>query len=364
MQTILIGRLEECDYIIYDPLNRVSRKHALLIKEGNNLFIEDLGSSNGTFINGRRIKSNIRVPINFQQKITLSNDYELDIQKVKFPELSNGNGQNSAFKDDQTILMRNSSVEVNSGGKTILFDRNSAKIEDLSKHETNKFKTLGRASTCDIKLENSIVSKSHLNIRLLTPLIVELEDLNSTNGTFVDDEKLIPNKRYQFSTSAQVRIGNNLNLELKKYFPEIIILEKKAVAPPSPAKAPSSNPFEPSNEEQKQFKELENVWKEYNSRLNQASTAATGFGIGGAVLGLAAVAFTGATGGIGGMLLMTGSGILGRYLGQKQSNKIRGDLTYDDAFLEVYACPKCKESFQKKPWITIRECFKCKTKYR
>jgi len=95
MQTILIGRLEECDYIIYDPLNRVSRKHALLIKEGNNLFIEDLGSSNGTFINGRRIKSNIRVPINFQQKITLSNDYELDIQKVKFPELSNGNGQNS-----------------------------------------------------------------------------------------------------------------------------------------------------------------------------------------------------------------------------------------------------------------------------
>ena len=48
MQTILIGRLEECDYIIYDSMNRVSRKHALLIKEGNNLFIQDLGSSNGT----------------------------------------------------------------------------------------------------------------------------------------------------------------------------------------------------------------------------------------------------------------------------------------------------------------------------
>lgn len=361
MQTILIGRLEECDYIIYDPLNRVSRKHALLIKEGNSLFIQDLGSSNGTFINGRQIKSNIRVPITFQHKITLSKDYELDIQKVRFPELTNANRQNSAIKDDQTILMNNASVELNSGGKTILFDRNSAKIEDLSKHETNKFKTLGRASTCDIKLENSIVSKSHLNIRLLAHQIVEIEDLNSTNGTYVDGEKLLPNKRYQFSSSAQVRIGNDLNLDLKKYFPEIIILEKKAIVPPQSAQTPPSNSFEPSNVEQKQFKDLEIVWKEYNSRLNQASSAATGFGIGGAVLGLAASVFTG---GVAGILLMSGGGILGRYLGQRESNKIKGDLTFEDAFLEVYACPRCKESFQKKPWITIRECFKCKTKYR
>jgi pSer/pThr/pTyr-binding forkhead associated (FHA) protein len=361
MQTILIGRLEECDYIIYDPLNRVSRKHALLIKEGNNMFIEDLGSSNGTFINGRKIKSNIRVPINFQQKITLSTDYELDIQKIKFPEPLVDNEQNNGFKDDQTIFMSNSSVELNSGRKTILFDRNSAKIEDLSKHEVNKFKSLGRAATCDIKLDNVIVSKTHLNIRLLTPLIIEIEDLNSTNGTYVDGEKLLPNKRYQFSSSAQVRIGNNLHLDLKKYFPDLVILEKKRTPPTPVNQTPSTNSFEPTKAEQIQFKELENVWNEYNSRLNQASSAATGFGIGGAVLGLAATVLTG---GAGSLLLMGGGGILGRYLGQRESNKIRGDLTFENAFLEVYACPRCKESFQKKPWITIRECFKCKTKYR
>jgi pSer/pThr/pTyr-binding forkhead associated (FHA) protein len=364
MQTILIGRLEECDFIIYDSMNRVSRKHALLIKEGNNLFIQDLGSSNGTFINGRQIKSNIRVPITFQHKVTLSQDYELDIQGIKFPELGIGNGQNTANKDDQTILLNNSSVGLNSGGKTILFDRNNAKIEDLSKHEVNKFKTLGRASTCDIRLDNPIVSKSHLNIRLLTSLIVELEDLNSTNGTFVDGEKLLANKKYQFSSSAQVRIGSNLALDLKKYFPEIVIVEKKNVAPPIKSQSQSPTSTDPSSGEIKQFKELENVWKEYNNRLSQATSAATGFGIGGAVFGLAAAAFTGATGGLGGLLLMSGGGILGRYLGQRESNKIRGDLTFEDAFLEVYACPRCKESFQKKPWITIRECFKCKTKYR
>jgi pSer/pThr/pTyr-binding forkhead associated (FHA) protein len=361
MQTILIGRLEECDYIIYDPLNRVSRKHALLIKEGSTLFIQDLGSSNGTFINGRQIKPNIRVPISLEHKITLSKDYELDIQKVKFPKPSNEKEQNSGFKDDQTIFMSNSSVELNSGGKTILFDRNSAKIEDLSKHEVNKFKTLGRAAASDIKLDNVIVSKNHLNIRLLTPLIIELEDLNSTNGTYVDGEKLLPNKRYQFSSSAEVRLGNNLYLDLKKYFPDLVVLEKKRTPPPPVNQAPSTNSFEPTKEEYNQFMELENVWNEYNSRLNQASSAATGFGIGGAVLGLAATVLTG---GAGSILFMGGGGILGRYIGQRESNKIRGDLTFENAFLEVYACPRCKESFQKKPWVTIRDCFKCKTKYR
>jgi pSer/pThr/pTyr-binding forkhead associated (FHA) protein len=361
VQTILIGRIEECDYIVYDTLNRVSRKHALLIKEDKNLFIQDLGSSNGTFLDGRQIRPNVRVPLKPQNKVTLSRDYELDFQKIRFPDLLQGNRGNLQEKDDQTILMSNSSIELNSGGKTILFDRNNAKMEDLSKHEVNKFKSFGRALTCDIQLESPTVSKSHLNIRLLTSVIFEIEDLNSTNGTFVDEEKLLPNKRYQFSSSAQVRIGNNLNLDLKKYFPEIIVLEKKAISPPPSKKLPPTNTTDSTSEELKQFKELENVWKEYNSRLNQASSKATGFGIGGAVLGLAASVFTG---GVAGILLMSGGGILGRYLGQKESNKIRGDLTFEDAFLEVYACPRCKESFQKKPWVTIRECFKCKTKYR
>jgi pSer/pThr/pTyr-binding forkhead associated (FHA) protein len=363
-QTILIGRIEECDYIVYDPLNRVSRKHALLIKEDSNLFIQDLGSSNGTFLDGRQIKPNVRVPLKIHNKITLSRDYELDFQKIRFPDLLQGNRGNLKEKDDQTILKSNSSIELNSGGKTILFDRNNAKMEDLSKHEVNKFKSFGRALTCDIQLESPTVSKSHLNIRLLTSVIFEIEDLNSTNGTFVDEEKLLPNKRYQFSSSAQVRLGNNLNLELRKYFPEIFILEKKAIVPPPNKQTPPSNTTDSTREELKQFKELENVWKEYTGRQSQASSVATGFGIGGAVFGLAAVVFTGATGGLGAMVLMTGGGILGRYLGQKQSNKIKGDLTFEDAFLEVYACPRCKESFQKKPWITIRECFKCKTKYR
>ncbi len=51
---ILIGREIGCDIILSDPT--VSRKHAILKKENDNIFIKDNESKNGTFLNGKRIK--------------------------------------------------------------------------------------------------------------------------------------------------------------------------------------------------------------------------------------------------------------------------------------------------------------------
>ena len=49
----VMGRREDCDFRI--PLGDISRKHCRLIKEENSLKVEDLGSSNGTYVNGKRI---------------------------------------------------------------------------------------------------------------------------------------------------------------------------------------------------------------------------------------------------------------------------------------------------------------------
>lgn len=55
----LIGRLDpnrgirpEVDLSRYDPAARVSRRHARIVSQGAQFFIEDLGSANGTFVNG------------------------------------------------------------------------------------------------------------------------------------------------------------------------------------------------------------------------------------------------------------------------------------------------------------------------
>ena len=51
----LIGRSPECDVFLDDVT--VSRKHAVLVREGDTFRIEDQGSLNGTFVNRRRIDS-------------------------------------------------------------------------------------------------------------------------------------------------------------------------------------------------------------------------------------------------------------------------------------------------------------------
>src|SRR4051795_7574384 len=47
-----IGR-EGCDVNLMDP--EVSRRHAAIRDQGGSLGIEDLGSTNGTYVNGTRI---------------------------------------------------------------------------------------------------------------------------------------------------------------------------------------------------------------------------------------------------------------------------------------------------------------------
>jgi pSer/pThr/pTyr-binding forkhead associated (FHA) protein len=53
--TTLIGRREDCDLRI--PLGEVSRKHCRFMLDGDTLQLEDMGSSNGTYVNGSRIQS-------------------------------------------------------------------------------------------------------------------------------------------------------------------------------------------------------------------------------------------------------------------------------------------------------------------
>ena len=51
--TTTIGRREDCDLRI--PVGDVSRKHCRLVLSPDNVRIQDLGSSNGTYVNGQRV---------------------------------------------------------------------------------------------------------------------------------------------------------------------------------------------------------------------------------------------------------------------------------------------------------------------
>lgn len=52
---LVVGRSPECDVVVDDPA--VSQKHAAILWDGTSGLLRELGSSNGTFLNGIRLGS-------------------------------------------------------------------------------------------------------------------------------------------------------------------------------------------------------------------------------------------------------------------------------------------------------------------
>ena len=69
-----IGRRPESDIFLDDVT--VSRDHALLVRRGNDWFLDDCGSLNGTYVNRERIES-----------VRLNDGDELQIGKFKLSYL-------------------------------------------------------------------------------------------------------------------------------------------------------------------------------------------------------------------------------------------------------------------------------------
>ena len=54
---LVIGRLPECDVVLSD--SNVSRRHAELRRKDDGVFVTDLGSTNGTRVNGTPVREQL-----------------------------------------------------------------------------------------------------------------------------------------------------------------------------------------------------------------------------------------------------------------------------------------------------------------
>lgn len=93
MKVVTIGRLNDNDVIIAD--DKVSRHHVQIILDDNgNYIIQDIGSRNGTYVNGNKITH--PTPLNKADIIRIGNTILPWLKYFTQPIINNGVGSNAA----------------------------------------------------------------------------------------------------------------------------------------------------------------------------------------------------------------------------------------------------------------------------
>jgi ABC-type multidrug transport system ATPase subunit/predicted component of type VI protein secretion system len=157
----VIGRTEGCDLVV--PFPSVSSRHCRLSQFANGYTVEDLGSTNGTYVNGARIAPHDPVRVAHGTRITLGGEVEMPWPGPK--DRPSGRGA--------TVV----NARVSSGGTA------RSVVAPVS---GPKPITIGRSPESDVQIDLPIISWKHAEITLENGQYI-LTDQGSTNGTAIGE---------------------------------------------------------------------------------------------------------------------------------------------------------------------------------
>lgn len=202
---LTIGRKEDNALVLLDP--RVSGHHAQLELRAAELWLTDLGSTNGTSLNGRRLAPQTPVKLSVGDQIDFPGEERYSLVAKEVPELSSAVTMpppSAAPTPPPPTPPASPTPSGRSGpvSKTVEGKPNGLQ-EWLDQKPTV---TIGRSQECDIVLDSLMVSRTHVRVEK-TAQGVLVTDLGSKNGTFVN-RKLI---------SGPTPIGPNDFLEVGPY---------------------------------------------------------------------------------------------------------------------------------------------------
>lgn len=170
---------------------RVSRRHAQITSAGDSLAIEDLGSTNGTSLNGARLTAGEKKPLSNGDKVSLGGfELILGLPGEANRTLAAFAGKTSAIAAPPTIGQIKAVLT--------LPDR------DVSLRAGST--TFGRRDGNDLVISDPHVSGKH-GLFEADDSGVYLTDLGSTNGTLLNDAKLTANSRTQLREGDRITLG-------------------------------------------------------------------------------------------------------------------------------------------------------------
>ncbi len=224
---ITLGRDDSCDLVI--DSEEASRQHARLEVKSGEMHIQDLGSTNGTFLQNRKIRSDAIVQsgdtitigsqtflvINpneganktiFGARLEQDGSFVLEKDspdstsiRMRFPTSpgwseadSAGLAWASGSKEDRLMdkALRQAGVDLDSVAAALLVTSGELLNTLLlvpRKGENGRW-TIGRVKQCDMTIKHLTVSSHHADLVLSEGLWL-LQDLESTNGIKVNDKR-------------------------------------------------------------------------------------------------------------------------------------------------------------------------------
>lgn len=188
--TTVIGR--EGDLVLSD--GRASRRHAQIINTDGVLAIEDLGSTNGTKVNGQRLAEGERRTLNGGDKVSFGG---IELQ-LSLPGEKGGN-TTQVFGSNKTAAISAPPKKEVPPGRLV--------GPDLDVPLRAGSNTFGRKADNDVAIVDPYVSGRHGTIEI-TDDGVYVTDIGSSNGTMLNDAKLVPNMRTQVLPDDVIRLGS------------------------------------------------------------------------------------------------------------------------------------------------------------
>lgn len=184
--TNMIGR--EGDVMIADP--RVSRRHAQIVSSADGMTIEDLGSTNGSHLNGEALAQGAPQPLNSGDKVSFGG-VELVLSTPGYA------GSTQVVPSNKTAA-----IEAPRLDPPAAFLVGNDMHLPLKKGPNN----FGRKSDNDVQIVDPYVSGRHGIIDVADDGVF-LTDTGSTNGTLVNDAKLAANQRTKINAEDEIRLG-------------------------------------------------------------------------------------------------------------------------------------------------------------
>lgn len=192
---VVVGRSSSAQICLNN--NVISSQHAQLIFDANNnLFVIDMNSSNGTYINDRRIESGVPYQVRPTDRLYFSGPSGVEL----------------VFNPDNFEMANNqrSTSAKNTG------DNNFSTTNILEKFNSKNLLTVGRNTECDVFLGHQSISRNHATIQKKGNNEFIITDLGSLNGTYVNGRRvngsmkvvqddIIIIGRFQLSLSGKIK---------------------------------------------------------------------------------------------------------------------------------------------------------------